>query len=791
MKRVIGLIGLICLVCNGVMGQTQLKGRVCDEKGEPVIGASIVVKGTTNGTATDLDGNFILKAKVGQTIQITYIGYKSYESILTADKIKTGMIYYLYKNKNGTETSMSNTYTSSQKFDKGYEAWKKEDFTQAFKWFKESATEGNAQAQNWLGSCYLNGKGVEKDESKAFAWYNSSATLGSANGMANLGYCYYTGRGVTKDYKQAVSWLEKAIAKGSDNAKFYLAWCYELGRGVPMDLDKAIALYREAKAAGLNVEKEFSEALYKKMVASTSQTKAQEQASSLTASQKFNKGYEAWKKKDFTQAFKWFKESAVEGNAQAQNWLGECYLKGEGVEKNETQAFTWYKSSATLGSAGGMSNLGYCYYSGHGVAKDYKQAVSWLEKAIAKGNNNAKVYLGWCYEFGLGVTQNIDKAITLYKEAQNEGIDVGKYLSRAIAMQQKNEREKNIMIPPVVTIIPPAEYPNFSDTKLEIQYHIETAPNNPIKEVKVTVNGEIQPQARVVSKGRSVTVILPKHDSSISITACNQSGWSEPKFLNLKWDSSKEMIIRPNLYVLAIGINNYDNITPPLKFAVKDMTDFIHAVQTKKMSPYEEIFVTKLSDKQATRQKIEDELVRLSQKAEDTDFTFIYFSGHGLKYKEKSFYLAPVDANKELIPSTCIDADKFSKYLGEIHGKVVVFIDACYSGSLLKYQKAVSTIDMQEIVSDMCRAKPGRYIYASSQDDAVSNELPEWGNGAFTKALIEAFNGKARVDNKKILSTFDLMDYLRKRMKEILRNSDQQQKPGFSNLNEEFPLFTY
>lgn len=347
------------------------------------------------------------------------------------------------------------------------------------------------------------------------------------------------------------------------------------------------------------------------------------------------------------------------------------------------------------------------------------------------------------------------------------------------------------MIPPVVTIIPPAEYPNFSDTKLEIQYHIETAPNNPIKEVKVTVNGEIQPQARVVSKGRSVTVILPKHDSSISITACNQSGWSEPKFLNLKWDSSKEMIIRPNLYVLAIGINNYDNITPPLKFAVKDMTDFIHAVQTKKMSPYEEIFVTKLSDKQATRQKIEDELVRLSQKAEDTDFTFIYFSGHGLKYKEKSFYLAPVDANKELIPSTCIDADKFSKYLGEIHGKVVVFIDACYSGSLLKYQKAVSTIDMQEIVSDMCRAKPGRYIYASSQDDAVSNERPEWGNGAFTKALIEAFNGKARVDNKKILSTFDLMDYLRKRMKEILRNSDQQQKPGFSNLNEEFPLFTY
>ena len=41
----------------------------------PVIGASVVIKGTTNGVATDYDGNFTLNASQGQTLVISYIGY--------------------------------------------------------------------------------------------------------------------------------------------------------------------------------------------------------------------------------------------------------------------------------------------------------------------------------------------------------------------------------------------------------------------------------------------------------------------------------------------------------------------------------------------------------------------------------------------------------------------------------------------------------------------------------------------------------------------------------------------
>ena len=55
--------------------QITVKGHVKDASGEPIIGANVVVKGTTNGAITDLDGNFTLQAPSGSTISITYVGY--------------------------------------------------------------------------------------------------------------------------------------------------------------------------------------------------------------------------------------------------------------------------------------------------------------------------------------------------------------------------------------------------------------------------------------------------------------------------------------------------------------------------------------------------------------------------------------------------------------------------------------------------------------------------------------------------------------------------------------------
>ncbi len=63
----------------GAFAQSTVKGTVKDASGEPIIGASVLVNGTTEGTVTDLDGNFTLDVKPGATLTISYIGYKKQE----------------------------------------------------------------------------------------------------------------------------------------------------------------------------------------------------------------------------------------------------------------------------------------------------------------------------------------------------------------------------------------------------------------------------------------------------------------------------------------------------------------------------------------------------------------------------------------------------------------------------------------------------------------------------------------------------------------------------------------
>ena len=54
-----------------------VKGSVKDAAGEAIIGASVVVEGTTNGLITDVDGHFSIQASVGQNLVISYIGYET------------------------------------------------------------------------------------------------------------------------------------------------------------------------------------------------------------------------------------------------------------------------------------------------------------------------------------------------------------------------------------------------------------------------------------------------------------------------------------------------------------------------------------------------------------------------------------------------------------------------------------------------------------------------------------------------------------------------------------------
>ncbi|MCG4683294.1 SusC/RagA family TonB-linked outer membrane protein [Bacteroides finegoldii] len=78
------LLTLLLLFPSGVFAQQQvIKGQVVDDKGETVIGATVMLKGTQEGSITDIDGNFSLKGQVGSVLTISYVGFSPLEVKVT------------------------------------------------------------------------------------------------------------------------------------------------------------------------------------------------------------------------------------------------------------------------------------------------------------------------------------------------------------------------------------------------------------------------------------------------------------------------------------------------------------------------------------------------------------------------------------------------------------------------------------------------------------------------------------------------------------------------------------
>ena len=75
--RFVLLLFLVLSISNTAWAQNQtVKGRVMDSKlKEPLMGGSILEIGTSNGTVTDLDGNFTLSVPKGVVLRISYVGY--------------------------------------------------------------------------------------------------------------------------------------------------------------------------------------------------------------------------------------------------------------------------------------------------------------------------------------------------------------------------------------------------------------------------------------------------------------------------------------------------------------------------------------------------------------------------------------------------------------------------------------------------------------------------------------------------------------------------------------------
>jgi S1-C subfamily serine protease len=132
----------------------------------------------------------------------------------------------------------------------GLDAFQKQDYKTAYKFWLPLAEQGNAKAQFNLGLMYNNGQGVPQDYKEAVKWYRLSAEQGDAKAQLLLGAMYDKGQGVPQDYKEAVKWYRLAAEQGDANSQLLLGIIYDEGEEIPQDHKEAIKWYRLAAEQG-------------------------------------------------------------------------------------------------------------------------------------------------------------------------------------------------------------------------------------------------------------------------------------------------------------------------------------------------------------------------------------------------------------------------------------------------------------------------------------------------------------------------------------------------------------
>ena len=108
------------------------------------------------------------------------------------------------------------------------------------------AEQGNPDAQAGLGSMYLGGYGITRNEAAAMAWFRKAAEQGQANGQFSLASLYY-GR---KEYSSAASWYRRAADQGNALAQIRLARMYAEGPGLARDYVQAFKWFAIAMVRG-------------------------------------------------------------------------------------------------------------------------------------------------------------------------------------------------------------------------------------------------------------------------------------------------------------------------------------------------------------------------------------------------------------------------------------------------------------------------------------------------------------------------------------------------------------
>jgi hypothetical protein len=303
--------------------------------------------------------------------------------------------------------------------------------------------------------------------------------------------------------------------------------------------------------------------------------------------------------------------------------------------------------------------------------------------------------------------------------------------------------------------------------------------------VTVTLNGtevlrqaESRPQPSVVV---TAPVSLREGANTIVLTAREADGTIRQEVRTVTLDrqaaATTPAPARPSrdAYAVIIGVGRYDNVgIPPLRYSVAD-AEAMHKVLTEsgEFKKDNVLLLTDRSDRKPTLRNIKYALgTFLARAAQKNDTVVVFFAGHGapevdprgIERDGLAKYLIPSDADPDDLFSTALPMDDLQTIFARIEAeRVVVFLDACYSGAAggrtfaARRTRATAVDDL--FLERLTRSR-GRAIVTASKPAEVSVELPELGHGIFTYYLTEGLRGAGDLNRDGIVSLQELYEYV-------------------------------
>lgn len=189
---------------------------------------------------------------------------------------------------------------------------------------------------------------------------------------------------------EAIKLLQKSAQSNDVEAMFKLAQIYEKGFKNLPDIDSAERWYLNA-AIKNHEQAQFA------------------LANILDRSQ------------NYSEALKWYKKSAENGNPEAMATVSFFYSLGKGVFPDEKEAFLWLQRASERGHTQSMVVLAEMYAAGDEIEKDLQRAFELYFKAAGKGDCDAAHQLAEMYENGIATKQNSKQALNWYEKSAKSG----------------------------------------------------------------------------------------------------------------------------------------------------------------------------------------------------------------------------------------------------------------------------------------------------------------------------------------------------------------------------------